>query len=115
MTIEEKNILLEFAKLLKYVSIHTQSYECAARARDLEKILTKDEPLVESSNKYYDECKKIYDKLIAMCHDDKRVQDLKRLNESVYYITHRQKIRQELLNKLFEGLDSGENNSCSNS
>jgi hypothetical protein len=102
MTNYEKSLILNFVKDLKHSAIHSQSYEIAARSRDLEKVIqnfSDSQVFLESSQFWYDSAHKIYESITNGFYNYEFLRsEQKKLYESLF----RQKIRSEIISKILE-------------
>jgi len=59
MSEKEKQILIELSKLTKQCAVVHQSYECAAKSRDIEKYLERSNCFSDSAEEFYNKIKTI--------------------------------------------------------
>jgi len=117
MSEKEKQILIELSKLTKQCAVVHQSYECAAKSRDIEKYLERSNCFSDSAEEFYNKIKLIFDSGLSDA--------VLKSSQSIYFLypsiaglhlqeqfelqknfIFRQYRRQELIDQLFKDSDT---------
>jgi hypothetical protein len=107
MSEKEKQILIELSKLTKQCAVVHQSYECAAKSRDIEKYLERSNCFSDSAEEFYNKIKLIFDSglsdAVLKSPQYLHLQEQFELQKNSIFRQYR---RQELIDQLFKDSDT---------
>jgi len=109
MSEKEKQILIELSKLTKQCAVRNQSYECAAKSRDIEKYLERSNCFSDSAEEFYNKIKLIFDSGgfdADLVNKSSQYLHLRKQFELQKNFIFRQYRRQELIDQLFKDSDT---------
>jgi hypothetical protein len=107
MSEKQKQILIELSKLTKQWAVRNQSYECAAKSRDIEKYLERSNCFSDSAEEFYNKIKLIFDSgLSDAVLKSSQYLHLEEQFELQKNFIFRQYRRQELIDQLFKDSDT---------
>jgi len=109
MSEKEKQILIELSKLTKQCAVVHQSYECAAKSRDIEKYLERSNCFSDSAEEFYTKIKLIFDSGgfdADLVNKSSQYLHLRNQFELQKNFIFRQYRRQELIDQLFKDSDT---------
>jgi hypothetical protein len=109
MSEKQKQILIELSKLTKQWAVRNQSYECAAKTRDIEKYLERSNCFSDSAEEFYNKIKLIFDSGVFDAVLGNKSSQYLHLEEQFELQTNfifRQYRRQELIDQLFNDSDT---------
>ena len=107
MSEKQKQILIELSKLTKQWAVRNQSYECAAKSRDIEKYLEMSNCFSDSAEEFYNKIKLIFDSglsdAVLKSPQYLHLQEQFELQKNSIFRQYR---RQELIDQLFKDSDT---------
>jgi hypothetical protein len=107
MSEKQKQILIELSKLTKQWAVRNQSYECAAKSRDIEKYLERSNCFSDSAEEFYNKIKLIFDSglsdAVLKSSQYLHLQEQFELQKNFIFRQYR---RQELIDQLFKDSDT---------